>query len=597
MEGSMSDDAVDVLICGGGLAGLTLALQLRRALPDVRVTVVESQPRPLPMACHKVGESSVELGSHYFAEVLGLKDYFQAEHLPKNGLRFFVGQPGKSIAERTEIGPVELPRLPSYQMDRGKLETDLRGMVEDAGVTLLEGAKVLDVTLGAGGEGHSARVSMPDGSEREIAARWLFDAAGRRRLIQRKLDMALEGKPAASAAWFRVHEKLEVGALVPASEERWHARDIDHTRWLSTNHLMGPGYWVWLIPLSTGHTSIGIVTDHVHHDPSSYGKKDKALAWLAEHEPALAAWLEGRELEDFKVLRHYSAASERIFAPQDRWACLGESGQFVDPLYSPGSDFIGSFNSLATRMVCEDLAGGLTPELGEELTQMVPIWTYDCLRTVGDNGVYFGRADVFAPKLWWDFTHYWDCACTYFFNEGYDLPLEQHRALRPALNTLFGLNEKAQDMFDAWVGMTAPDVKRRKAFVGLPPYPCFLTDQHMALAEPAKGDALIPRLESHIALGEEVLRELFLRALVEVGSAGAAELGRVVGLKAWAPAIDAERVALEELPRAERNRRIPSVTRDMDRAFGRAQGDGTPLNRLLALAGLDIANDAARAHA
>ncbi len=35
-------------------------------------------------------------------------------------------------------------------------------------------------------------------------------------------------------------------------------------RWLSTNHLCGPGYWVWLIPLASGSHSVGIVADEKH---------------------------------------------------------------------------------------------------------------------------------------------------------------------------------------------------------------------------------------------------------------------------------------------------------------------------------------------
>ena len=56
----------DVVICGGGLSGLTLGLQLRQQLPELRVLTLERVPRPLPDGCHKVGESSVELGSWYF---------------------------------------------------------------------------------------------------------------------------------------------------------------------------------------------------------------------------------------------------------------------------------------------------------------------------------------------------------------------------------------------------------------------------------------------------------------------------------------------------------------------------------------------------
>ena len=52
----------DVVVCGGGLAGLLLARQLRREQPELSVAILERQRRPLDDACHKVGESSVELG-------------------------------------------------------------------------------------------------------------------------------------------------------------------------------------------------------------------------------------------------------------------------------------------------------------------------------------------------------------------------------------------------------------------------------------------------------------------------------------------------------------------------------------------------------
>ena len=54
------DTDVDVLILGGGLAGLTLAMQLRLQQPGRSVAVLERRPHPVREAAHKVGESTVD---------------------------------------------------------------------------------------------------------------------------------------------------------------------------------------------------------------------------------------------------------------------------------------------------------------------------------------------------------------------------------------------------------------------------------------------------------------------------------------------------------------------------------------------------------
>ena len=67
----------DVVIAGGGLAGLTLSIQLKQANPDISILILESRDKAAAIAAHKVGESTVELATHYFREVLGLKNYLE----------------------------------------------------------------------------------------------------------------------------------------------------------------------------------------------------------------------------------------------------------------------------------------------------------------------------------------------------------------------------------------------------------------------------------------------------------------------------------------------------------------------------------------
>ena len=94
----------DVIVIGGGLAGLTLALQLRQRLPELQVLVLERRQHPVPEAAHKVGESSVEIGAHYFENVLGLRAHLAEAQLSKFGFRFFFSDGRRDIDAVTEIG-------------------------------------------------------------------------------------------------------------------------------------------------------------------------------------------------------------------------------------------------------------------------------------------------------------------------------------------------------------------------------------------------------------------------------------------------------------------------------------------------------------
>ena len=98
----------DVLIAGGGLAGLSMAYQLKMSTPELDITVLERNQFPVPNTTAKVGESTVELASHYFTETLNLQEHFKDHHLQKHGLRCFFGQPQADFSQQDELGVSEL---------------------------------------------------------------------------------------------------------------------------------------------------------------------------------------------------------------------------------------------------------------------------------------------------------------------------------------------------------------------------------------------------------------------------------------------------------------------------------------------------------
>lgn len=439
----------DLAICGAGLAGLTLARQARLQLPQRSVVVLDKLSRPLPEAAFKVGESMVETGSFYLSDTLGLKDYLDTAHLRKLGFRFFFQDGSARIQDRPEFGLSIFPRVTSYQIDRGLLENDLRQFNEEDGVVLMEGCAVQEIALSKDGSPHEVTYrSQANGTIHRLKARWVVDAMGRRRYLQKKLDLSRShGKPC-SAVWFRHRGRIDVQDLVPAAEKSWHERVPGNNRYYSTNHLMGNGYWVWLIPLSTRATSIGIVALEDLHPFDSFNTHERALNWLDEHEPELGAHLRGQEPMDFRCMRQYSYASRQLFSI-DRWACVGESALFPDPFYALASDLIGFSNTIITELIRLDFLGELTPDVVERHDRFVLALNHWLTGIIQGGYAFFGSPVVMASKVMWDTAGGWANLGPQMFNHVF-LNEKLAQKFREVSGRFFFLTRIMQKLFQDW---------------------------------------------------------------------------------------------------------------------------------------------------
>ncbi len=554
----------DVLICGAGMAGLTLARQLRREHSELSIAAVDRTSRPLPEAAHKVGESSVELGSQYL-ERLGLREYLEKNHLLKFGLRFYPGGGHLPLEERTEIGPSSEPIVQSYQIDRGIFESDLRAMLVEDGVTLFEGHTVTEVELGVGEQEHRVQVLGPSGNI-GLQARWLIDATGRAAFLRRKMKLTRRTGHSSSSGWFRVKGKLDVNELVPDDVRNWHDKAFASERWRSTNHLMGDGYWVWIIPLSSGNTSVGVVAHSEYHDFKRVQTLDRLRDFIAEHEPVLAKHLAEREVLDFLCIRDYSHTLGRCWSV-DRWGIVGEAGAFVDPLYSPGNDFIALANSFTEELIRVDLAGEDLETRTRELNIQYRVLVAGALDIFRDAAPIYGHAPAMLAKVYWDNFSYWTFLCQYFLREIYRLSGAKHTVQVEAGQRIFEISNYVQLLLRQWALVAPCEPEAR--FEDVPAFPSILVDTHVALQDDMTPDETLAYVRKRAREAEEIAGELLVKVVSQLGEPKARELVSRLGLDRWTLRIRAGRIRAEKEKGLARRRALSSVARDVERALGR----------------------------
>jgi flavin-dependent dehydrogenase len=386
----------DVAIVGGAFSGAATALLIKRRRPGTRILIIEKATE----FDRKVGESTTEVSSCFLTKILGLTSYLGHEQLSKQGLRlWFANRPDQPFDECVEIGARYQARLPTFQVDRSKLDAHLLHLATEAGCEVWRPAKVSRCEL-EGANGQSLGVNV-DGQERVVRCRWVIDASGRAAFLARKLGYFRQNTAhPINAVWARFtgvkdwdsydwREKFPDYAAASRTGRAW-----------ATNHLMGQGWWCWIIPLKGGDFSAGLVYDsRIFTLPEGAGLGERLQQHILTHpvgrEIFRDAKIVEREAKAYSALPYYSTQ-----VCGDGWAIAGDAASFIDPLYSPGLDLCAYTTSIVSDLVTRALGGADVAErrryYNEQFVTTYRSW-FETLYQ--DKYYYMGEADLMSAAL------------------------------------------------------------------------------------------------------------------------------------------------------------------------------------------------------
>lgn len=391
----------DVAIVGGAFSGAATGLLLKRRNPALRVVIVEKAEA----FDRKVGESTTEVSSCFLTRVLGLTNYLGHHQLAKQGLRMWFAKTADDDFDAcAELGSRFNSRMPGFQVDRATLDEHVLALAVAEGCELIRPAKVVKLELG-GPEGNEIDI-VAGGEMSQLRARWVVDASGRAAVIARMRHYLEPMKEhPTNALWARFTgvkdwDGVELRAKYPVWAEATYT-----ARGWATNHLCGPGWWVWIIPLKGGDVSVGLVYDERIFSPPQGGTiGERILAHCMEHPVGREILGASQVIDgDERAYSNLAYSVKQILC--DGWACVGDAAGFIDPLYSPGLDFCAFTVESTVARVVDALAGKAIDirDYNHRFAFCFRSW-FECIYR--DKYWYLGDAELMAAALLMDVATY-----------------------------------------------------------------------------------------------------------------------------------------------------------------------------------------------
>lgn len=326
----MTTQITDVLVIGAGPAGTVAASIVNKAGYKVRIVEKMKFPRFV------IGESLLPRCMEALEEA-GFLDAVKEKNFQEKGGAKFVKN-GKTCDYQFSRQFTRGWEW-TWQVPRAEFDKTLADTVEKMGVPVDYETTVTGITFQ--GSDSITTVEDKDGNPSQIKAKFIIDGSGYGRVIPKLFN-------------------LEKPSMLPPRKALF-AHTVDLRRELSdepnriTIVVHQPGVWIWIIPFSTGITSLGFVGD-----PSFFraypGNTEQQLRSLIAAEPYLKERFNGAEfLFEPRVLESWSSTTDRFYG--EGYVLTGNVTEFLDPVFSSGVTLATVSSQIAGKLVVEKLKG------------------------------------------------------------------------------------------------------------------------------------------------------------------------------------------------------------------------------------------------
>jgi flavin-dependent dehydrogenase len=326
----MSILSTDVLVIGAGPAGTVAASIVNKAGYKVRIVEKMKFPRFV------IGESLLPRCMEALQEA-GFLDALKEKNFQEKGGAKFVKN-GKTcdyqFADQFTKGWQW-----TWQVPRADFDKTLADTVQEMGVPIDYETTVTGIEFH--GSDSTTTVVDRNGCESQINARFIIDGSGYGRVIPRLFNMDKPSNLPPRKALF-THT---VDLRRELSDEPNRITIVVHQH----------AVWIWIIPFSTGITSLGFVGD-----PSFFenypGSTENKLRALIASEPYLKERFKDIEfLFEPRVLESWSSTTDRFFG--EGFVLTGNVTEFLDPVFSSGVTLATVSSQIAGKLVVEKLNG------------------------------------------------------------------------------------------------------------------------------------------------------------------------------------------------------------------------------------------------